>query len=75
MTSEPCFSDEQVIDMIKPFIGRTCTEQVVTEISALTRRPVRALGPRDAATMDMRPERINLGLDEQRVITAHIRFC
>lgn len=72
-TIQQTCTDEEVMEMITPYIGTTYTEVILKAITRATLRPVRQISPHSAVTMDMRRERINLVLDENDVILS-IRF-
>jgi hypothetical protein len=72
-TIQQTYTDEEVMEMITPYIGTTYTQVVLKAIARASLRPVRQISPHSAGTMDMRRERINLVLDENDVILS-IRF-
>lgn len=49
---------------VSRFLGQEATAAIEAEISADTAGPTRTIRPGDAVTMDFRPDRLNIELDE-----------
>lgn len=68
ITLQPHFTQQEIVDMITPFVGETFTTEIVEAIKAKTLRPVRPFGTGFISTMDYRHDRINLVVDDHKVI-------
>lgn len=67
-TLQQTYTDEEVMEMITPYIGTLCTDVIQGAIERATLRPVRVPRPGFAYTMEVRKERLKLKLDEDGVI-------
>jgi Peptidase inhibitor I78 family len=47
------------------YVGKEANAEVQSTLSALSGGKIRVAGPRDAITMDYRPDRLNVELDER----------
>jgi len=54
--------------MISDVIGQEYTEELSADVAARTLRTTRGYGPGHFGTKDMRPDRINLVVNDQQVI-------
>lgn len=68
ITLQPHFTQQEIVDMITPFIGETYSEEVLETVKAKTLRPARPFGAGFMSTMDYRHDRINLVVDDHKVI-------
>lgn len=68
ITIQPHYTDNEIVEMISDVIGLPYTEALRECVEARTLRIVRPGGPGHITTKDLRPERINLIVDDLQVI-------
>jgi hypothetical protein len=68
ITILPHYTDEEIIEMISDVIGQPYTEAVRADVKARTLRPTRPYGPGHIGTRDLRPDRINLEVNDLQMI-------
>ena len=68
ITIQPYYTENEIIEMISDVIGQQYTEELRSDVEARTVRPTRGFGAGHVGTMDLRPERINLVVDDEQVI-------
>ncbi|KHK64927.2 peptidase inhibitor [Pseudomonas frederiksbergensis] len=65
----PTPNDQCDITIARYTIGQKCTPELLEEVRALANgAPVRATGPKYPTSWDLRPRRINLQTDANRII-------
>ncbi|MBT2338111.1 MULTISPECIES: peptidase inhibitor [Pseudomonas] len=65
----PALPDQCDLAVAQYTIGKLCTPELLEEVRALANgAKVRATGPRYASTHDLRPTRINLRTNADRII-------
>ncbi|WP_434606932.1 peptidase inhibitor [Pseudomonas sp. R1-7] len=65
----PTPNDQCDIAIAQYTIGQKCTPELLEEVRALANgAPVRATGPKYPTSWDLRPRRINLQTDANRII-------
>jgi hypothetical protein len=67
----PVLPDQCDLAIAQYTIGQKCTPQLLEEVRALANgAPVRATGPKYPSSWDLRPRRINLHTNADRIIVS-----
>lgn len=64
--SDQVISDSCGAETMQSFVGQPESALSATSFTG----PVRIIHPKDAVTMDMRPERLNFDIDDKGIITS-----